>query len=237
MKQIKIASYNIHKCVGIDKKFNPSRIADVIKEINPDIISLQETDKRFGNRQGLLDLNYIYKSTGLKPTPLFSTKPQSHGWHGNLLLFRHFKLTHLRQITLPKVEPRGAILAQFEINNKALLIVSAHLGLLKHTRNLQLKHILKLLEKYSAIPTILMGDFNEWRKGSQSSLRCLEKKFIISDQAIATFPAPFPILPLDRIFYNPPHLISNIEPHDSLLARKASDHLPLKADLNLAALV
>src|SRR5687767_14294090 len=82
-----IASYNIHKCVGTDGKRDPDRIVDVIGEINPDIIALQEVDTRFGERKGLLHLERLEREHGLVPVPL--SKPSAaHGWHGNIVLYR-----------------------------------------------------------------------------------------------------------------------------------------------------
>ncbi|WP_370931451.1 endonuclease/exonuclease/phosphatase family protein [Bartonella sp. DGB1] len=232
MNKFKIASYNIHKCIGIDKKFDPYRIIKVIAEINPDIICLQEADKRFGNKKGLLDLKYLEQITGLKTAPIITKKPNSHGWHGNLLLFRRFKLAYLQQITLPKIEPRGALITELQINNKNLLVISAHLGLLKKTRIKQIKYLMEILAKYPSRPVILLGDFNEWRRTSNSSLNYLNHLFNITQKNIPTFPANFPILPLDKIFANPTQIISQIKAHDTILARKASDHLPITAILH-----
>jgi len=85
---IVIASYNVHKCIGVDKIFDPQRTADVISEIDADVIALQEADKRFGERSGLLDLGLLERRHGLVPVPITSTMPKGHGWHGNVLLFR-----------------------------------------------------------------------------------------------------------------------------------------------------
>lgn len=80
-----VASYNIHKCVGVDKVFNPTRIVRVIAELKADILALQEADKRFGERKGLIDLQLLKAETGLFPVPLNTMSPHGHGWHGNAL--------------------------------------------------------------------------------------------------------------------------------------------------------
>ena len=81
------ASYNIHKCVGSDRRFDPRRVQAVIGEIGADVIALQEADRRFGDRAGLLDLGALGAATGLVPVPV-SNRHRGHGHHGNLVLVR-----------------------------------------------------------------------------------------------------------------------------------------------------
>ena len=85
--EITIASYNIHKCVGTDGRFDPARIAAVIAEMDADVVAIQEADKRFGRRQGLLDLKALEGKTGLCLVPT-SAAADGHGWHGNALLLK-----------------------------------------------------------------------------------------------------------------------------------------------------
>jgi endonuclease/exonuclease/phosphatase family metal-dependent hydrolase len=98
-----IASYNIHKCVGSDGRFDPGRIAEVIQEIDADVIALQEADKRFGRRDGLLDLDAIERRTGLVPASV-SASTAGHGWHGNALLYRKGDITGIERLKLPGAE-------------------------------------------------------------------------------------------------------------------------------------
>ena len=81
------ASYNIHKCVGSDRRFDPDRVQAVIGEIGADVIALQEADRRFGDRAGLLDLAALRARAGLVPVPV-TNGHRGHGWHGNLVLVR-----------------------------------------------------------------------------------------------------------------------------------------------------
>src|SRR5690606_28839093 len=85
-----IASYNIHKCVGMDKRFDPGRVTQVIAEIGADIIALQEADRRYGDREGTLSRYDLERDCGLVPIPLSPTA-KGHGWHGNLVLVREGK--------------------------------------------------------------------------------------------------------------------------------------------------
>lgn len=226
-----IASYNIHKCVGSDGRFDPGRIAEVIAEINPDVIALQEADKRFGRRDGLLDMEAIEKQTGLVPASV-STLVGGHGWHGNALLHRSGSIMGVERLKLPGAEPRGAIIVDLELAESPLRIIAAHLGLLRHSRKRQLQAI-KAQVKSDGPPTLILGDLNEWRIGERSSLLTLDPHFGPVGAPVPSFPAQFPVFALDRVLSSPGGLVTRIEAHDSPLARVASDHLPIKATIDL----
>lgn len=230
---IVIASYNIHKCIGIDKRFDPQRTAEVISELNADVVALQEADKRFGERSGLLDLGLLERQHGLVPVPITATMPKGHGWHGNVLLLREGVVNNIRQLKLPGVEPRGALVADLQFASGPLRIIAAHLGLLKRSRQQQAESILSVLEEADSLPTLLMGDLNEWRIGKRSSLAALKPTFDHVATAVPSFPSRFPVLALDRVLSAPRNLVTSVEVHDSPLARMASDHLPIKAHLDL----
>ncbi|WP_208433682.1 endonuclease/exonuclease/phosphatase family protein [Bartonella taylorii] len=229
-----VASYNVHKCVGVDKIFNPARIVRVIAELHVDILALQEADKRFGERIGLIDLQLLKAETGLIPVPLNTMSPQGHGWHGNALFLRKGHVCDIIQVTLPGIEPRGAVIVEFEMEVGLIRIIAAHFGLLRHSRNQQTKTLLALLQKRPLMPTLLVGDFNEWRIGKGSSLNHFSPYFDSTLGTVPSFPSRFPFLALDRILAFPHKLLTNIENHHSPLARIASDHLPIKAYLDLA---
>lgn len=230
-----VASYNVHKCVGTDGRFDPERIIEVIREIGPDVIALQEADQRFGERSGLLDLPRLRLETGLMPVPVAS-KPKSHGWRGNVLLFREGIVRDVHQVALPGLEPRGALVAEIDLESReGLRVIAAHLGLLRWARRQQADMILDILGRREERPTLLMGDFNEWRLGPGSALTRLESVFGPLPPPIPSFPARMPVLSLDRIMANRSDLIAEMAVHDTPLARKASDHLPLIARIDLGA--
>ena len=162
-----IASYNIHKCVGQDGVFSPERTISVINEIGADIIALQEVDQRFGDRMGLLDLKALHDRCGLVPIPLKPTR-KGHGWHGNMVLCREGVVKAARQMALPGVEPRGAVIVDLDLPIGHLRIIAAHLGLLRRSRAMQVRAILDAIKAEHDIPTLLMGDLNEWRVGGNS---------------------------------------------------------------------
>ena len=228
-----IASYNVHKCVGADRRFDPERTSRVIHEIDADIIGLQEADTRFGERTGILDLRRLERETGLIPVPI-SGVTKAHGWHGNVVLFKQGTVRDVHQINLPGLEPRGALIAELELaRGGSLRIIAAHLGLLHRSRAQQTRLIVDLMNGGSEMPTILLGDLNEWRLGDRSSLNTFQAAFGPLPPAVPSFPSTLPLLALDRIMANRRGMISSVEVHDSPLARMASDHLPIKAVVSL----
>lgn len=229
-----IASYNIHKGVGRDRRFDPHRTVRVIKEIQPDVIALQEADRRFGDRRNLLDIQALKSECGLVPVPLEFSQG-GHGWHGNVILYREGSVTATHQVKLPGFEPRGALVVDLDLPSGPLRIVAAHLGLLRRSRALQVAALLSIAEPQDDRPVLLVGDLNEWRLGDKSTLHGLAPGFGPLHAPIPSFPARFPMLALDRILGYPHGLISSVALHDTPLARIASDHLPLKAVIDLSA--
>jgi len=228
-----VASYNVHKCVGTDKVFDPQRILHVIAEIKADILALQEIDKRFGCRSGLLDLAELKERCGLHPVPINAMTPRGHGFHGNALFFRQGRVRDIHQINLPGVEPRGALIVDFDLVDGPLRVIAAHFGLLRRSRERQVATILDCLSKRIPMPTVMVGDFNEWRLGNNSSLKNLMNSFNVEMGSMPSFPSRFPVFALDRVLATPHHLVASADIHHTPLAQVASDHLPIKAWIDL----
>jgi endonuclease/exonuclease/phosphatase family metal-dependent hydrolase len=227
---IRVASYNIHKCVGTDGKFDPLRIIDVLAEVNADVVALQEADSRFGERKGLLDLAALHQKTGLTPV-----KPEgaqsNHGWHGNVVLVRQAEVHDTHALKLPGVEPRGAFVVDMEAKAQRLRVIATHFGLLRRSRTQQVETVLNKAKAAEGRTVVVMGDLNEWRVGRRSALVGLEQIFGPLINFVPSFPAAYPLLALDRILCRPHQLLQDIRVHDSQLAKKASDHLPVTAEI------
>ena len=230
-KPFTVASWNIHKGVGADRRRDLARTAAVIAEIAPDIMALQEADNRFGDRAGLLDLDHLHHIAGMTLVPLNIPGP-SHGWHGNLLLVRDAKVAQVQPIPLPGFEPRGALITDLDVGGRGLRVVGTHFGLLRRSRQSQIHALLEKLDRLEPLPTLLMGDLNEWRSGRGSPMALLQHHFQPTP-LLRSFPARFPLLPLDRMMIGPTGNLSDFAVHDTPLARRASDHLPIKARLPL----
>ncbi len=228
---LRVASYNIHKGIGADRRRDLSRTAQVIGEIGADILALQEADTRFGTRKGLLDLEALKQDFGLVPVPLEGVGV-AHGWHGNLLLVRNALVQVVHKIVLPGFEPRGALIADLEVLGRPMRVVAAHLGLLPGSRAVPTRLLLDRMEAMDTRPTLLMGDLNEWRVTKGAALGELSRLFQPS-HPVRSFPARYPMLPLDRIMSCDKADLVDPSLHDTPLARRASDHLPIKAWLRL----
>ncbi len=233
---LRIASWNVHKCIGTDGRYDPARTAAVIRELDADLVALQEVDRRFGRRTARLDPAALEHATGLVPLPA-SDLPDGLGWHGNALLVRPGTTWRLDRFDLPGAEPRGAVVAELlppDAPRGALRVVAAHFGLLRRCRARQAAFLLRTIAEREAMPTLLLGDLNEWRPpGPRSALRMLEPLFGPVREGLPSFPSRLPLLALDRILGCPKAPVRGLSVHDSPLARVASDHLPLTARVRL----
>jgi len=230
---LRIVTYNIRKCVGLDWKRRPDRVVRVLSEIGADVVLLQEADRRFGARKGTLPAEALLAQAGLSLKQLNEGGP-SHGHHGNALLVAEDVTVHaLEGLQLPSLEPRGALIAEISKNGRLLRIAGAHLGLRATDRRRQATALIDAFRvRADGASEVLVGDFNEWRAVG-GSLSPIEARFQ-QLHAGASFHASSPIAPLDRIFVG-----VGLEPlragvHRSANSRKASDHLPVWADVQLA---
>ncbi len=230
---IRVASYNIRKCVGLDRRRNPARILRVIGALDADIIALQEADRRLGPRPAALPRQMI-EALGTHDVVPLGANPVSLGWHGNAILLRRgLSAGGIQRIALPGLEPRGAVLVEVRLPGQGtrINVVGVHLGLLRRNRRAQLARLCALLDHLRHLPTIVMGDFNEWSQAR--ALAPLDRRFDIIAPG-HSFHSARPLAMLDRIAIDPVfHL------HDSGVlnegeARHASDHLPIWADLGWA---
>lgn len=229
---ITVASYNIRKGIGTDRLRRPERILDVLDEVDADIVALQEADRRFGSRPSALPLDLISARSKYEPVP-FETRPKSIGWHGNAILVRSdiIILSH-DVIKIPALEPRGAVVTDVAIKGKGLRIVGMHLDLSGLWRRRQAQHIISHLDSMKPkLPTILLGDLNEWSLHGG----CI-KDFGQSHRIAHTGPsfhAQRPIGRLDRIMVSDGIHIAASGTHHSERAERASDHLPIWARIVL----
>jgi endonuclease/exonuclease/phosphatase family metal-dependent hydrolase len=231
MTRLSVATWNIHKGIGRDRRRDLNRTAAVIGEIAPDIMALQEADTRFFGRKGLLDLQAIAREHGLVAVTLPGGGP-AHGWHGNVLLLREAEVDAVHRIDLPGLEPRGALIADLNHWGQPLRVIGTHLGLWAGSRATQTRHLVSLLAGMDKRPTLLMGDLNEWRTSGSAALHHLSPDFRDS-VALPSFPARFPVAPLDRMMISGSARLHEGAVHDTPLARHASDHLPVRARLLL----
>lgn len=226
--ELRVATYNIHSGIGRDGRCDPARVAAVINELSADIVALQEVESRHGELEAL---EYLSRQTGMTavagPTML-----RKAGDYGNALLTRG-GLLEVRRVDLsfPGREPRGALDVTLKIQRAPLRVIATHLGLRPAERRRQIETLLALLDPDDPTPTVLMGDLNEWFLWGRP-LRRLHAHFG-ETPAPATYPAGRPLFALDRLWVKPLRCLRELAVHHSLLARSASDHLPLTAIIEL----
>lgn len=224
---LKIATYNIHACVGRDACADPQRIIQVLRELNADILALQEVGGESGTNLSLLQ--HLAAETGLQPIADTATRRGARHF-GNALLTRLPVLTVNRvDLSWPHREPRGALEVTLDWRGLCIHTIATHLGLMPAERREQVRCLLGLFEARKADVSILLGDLNEWLLWGRT-LRWLRRHFPPTPH-LRTFPACLPLFALDRIWVEPRTALVNIQVHDSPAARLASDHLPLKAEL------
>ena len=226
--RVVIASYNTHGGVGLDRRFAPHNIARVIGELGADIVALQELH---APADGCDMLELLRDATGLFAIA-GPTMTRNDGVFGNGLLTR-FPVRSIEHVKLDvaRREPRGAIDAILDVHGTPLRVIATHLGLSPRERHEQIARLLDVARLREHMPTVLLGDLNEWFV-QRRALRWLHEHFGESP-ARATFPSLLPILALDRIWCVPASAMRNVRVHRSRLARVASDHLPLLAELDL----
>ena len=227
MTRLRVATWNMHGGVGLDGRFDPRRIARVIGELDADVIALQE----FGSRLPAFDMcAHLECASGA--TAIVMPTFQKHGSNfGNVVLTRlPVRATACHALGVAGREPRNAIDVTLDCADRPLRVISAHLGLRAAERRQQIARLSSLLAESATQPTVLLGDFNEWR--TPGALCEMDERF---GQTLApsTFPAPFPIVALDRLWVSPDHALVDLRAHKTRSARIASDHLPLIAALEL----
>jgi endonuclease/exonuclease/phosphatase family metal-dependent hydrolase len=231
---IRIATYNVHACIGTDGRHDPARVAGVINEIDPDVIALQEfaypVDIALETRTPVVLTELDRYESALGPT-----RRASEHWFGNVLLTRH-PLRDVRRIDLSmeRREPRGALAATVDVNGVELHILAAHLGLRVAERRFQIRQILDYLDSVRNTFFVVLGDFNDWLPG-RSVVHVLDSR-MGKRRGPRSFPVQWPVLRLDRVWVHPKEALRRISVHRSRAARLASDHFPVVAEIDPGAL-
>lgn len=222
---ILLSSYNIRKAIASDRRRRPERTVQVLEEVGADIFALQEADRRFGSRFSAIPPVMLLERTRYRSVP-YDVRPGSMGWHGNAILVSdRVDILRFGTLTLPMLEPRGAVFADLRVADISLRVVGMHLDISGLWRRRQIRSILaQLAAQPTQIPTVLMGDCNEWRTQG-GFLVDLGPHFANADCG-PSFPARYPVARLDRIIVGPGLKVEAAGVHHSQNARTASDHLP-----------
>ncbi|MEI4486568.1 endonuclease/exonuclease/phosphatase family protein [Frigidibacter sp. MR17.14] len=233
--QIRLASYNIRKCLGMDRRRLPARTLDVVNALSADVIALQEVDRRLAPRPFALPPELIAAETQLRPVAI-APNPESLGWHGqSILLRRGLHALAVDRIDLPSLEPRGAIAVEIAGDDGLpFRVVTVHLALMRHWRRRQLAALRARLDTAAPMPTMILGDFNEW--SGRGGMEPLAEAFRVHAPG-RSYPATQPMGRLDRVALSQGVHLLGAGVLDTPLARVASDHLPVWADVRLEPVV
>lgn len=222
-KMIRIGSYNMRKARGLDQRRRPERTVQIINNLEADVVVLQEADKRLGPRRPAIPREMIEAETDFQLVEL-SQNEISLGWHGNAILVRRGTAKiGVQRIKLNGLEPRGAVRLDLA---GGLSIVGVHLGLRRRDRIAQLETIRAATADCPR--TVIAGDFNEW--SARGGLTPLADRFDVHSPG-RTFHARRPVAGLDRVALCKGLQLIDAGVVQDALARRASDHLPIWADV------
>lgn len=241
---VRVLTYNIHKCIGgLDRRCDPSRIAETIAHYAADIVLLQEAQRPHDDGAAGDQVEYLAQTLGYRHVAYFPNVARRRGRYGNAVLSR-FPITRVNHIdlTLPLKKRRSVVHARIRLrfpsgHARTLNVYNLHLGLSGIERRFQLKRFLSshpFAHLHARAPLVVGGDFNDvW--GSLGK-RVLEPAgFRGAPQRLFTFPAFAPLRALDAFYVRGDVRISHVQRAHAGVARRASDHLPLIADLSLQA--
>ena len=234
MSRIRVVTWNVHGFVGTDGVLDVDRVAGVLRELDADIVGLQEVDRRATLADGTDRLERVCTLTGHHAT-FGPTARLPLGRFGNALLTRR-PVTNVEHfdVSMGSWEPRGILSADLSVGDALLRVIVTHFGLRVAERRAQLEKLLDLVGTTSDGPVLLVGDFNEWRPKAY----VLSRLHAALGRAprVLSYPSRFPLLALDRVWVRPETALVELSTYRKGSARVASDHLPVAAVVDLALL-
>lgn len=231
---LRVATYNVHACIGRDGRHDPDRVAAVIEELNADIVALQEftypASVALETRTPFFITTLDRYQCALGPTRHRMRQTVTECF-GNALLTRHRIVeVHRIDLSMKQREARGALAATIDVGGTMLHVLATHLGLRVHERRFQVQQILNYLDSVRNTFVVVLGDFNDWLPG-RSAAHVLDHRLGRPPRP-ATFPVAWPVIALDRIWVHPRSAMRRISAHATPNSRVASDHLPVVAEID-----
>jgi len=234
-RTLRIATYNIHRCRGLDGRTNPSRVADVIRSIEPDVIALQEVVGAGPHSPGHVEELGAQLGMGWV---MASTRHLRGALFGNVVLSRHPIIHHAQyDLSWKTCEPRCCQRVDIAFGDDTLHLYNVHLGTAFLERRYQAGRLSAIVhDRRIAQPKVVLGDFNEWMRGLATTLLTERLQSIDLRSHLRrrrTYPGVFPVLHLDHIYYDGRVEVVKLDLPRTRRALMASDHLPLVAELKI----
>ena len=242
----RIVTYNVRRCVGNDRRLDVGRVADVLAQLEPDIVALQELDVGRARTNHVDQASEIAERLDMACHFHAAMRVESE-LYGDAILSAHpEKLIQVGPLPghprLTLLEPRGALWIEVDLDGQTLQVINTHLGLVPREQQTQARFLAGaswLEHPRCAGPKILLGDFNA--TGTSVVYRTLTAKLAAARNLspkrspTSTFPSQLPVLRIDHFFVSPEIEVRDVFAPFDPLTRVASDHLPLVMDFEVAA--
>lgn len=241
----RIVTYNVHRCVGNDRRLDVARIADVLAALRPDIVALQELDVGRARTDGVDQAHEIARRLDMACHFHAALKVEEELYGDAILTTYPETLVQAGPLPgyarIPQLEPRGALWVEAQIDGTPVQVINTHLGLAPPEQRAQAACIAGpdwLGHPAWVGPRILLGDFNA--TGASVVYRTLTAKLDPArhrsprKSPTSTFPSPLPVLRIDHVFVSPEIQVRDVFAPFDPLTRAASDHLPLVMDFEVA---
>lgn len=238
--RLRIVTYNIHKCRGMDGRHSPSRIAEILRDVKADIIALQEVLSIEGVHRHRDQARYFAEELGLHLRVGANRRLQG-GLYGNIVLSRLPLIGGANyDLSVEGREKRGCIRADVDVGNgRVLHLFNLHLGTALRERRRQGRTLIdaRIIENPELLgPRVVLGDFNDWTQGLAAQFLAARLSSVDIRTHLnrsRTYPGLLPLIHLDHIYFDDVLDLERLILHRTRKTLMASDHLPLVADFRV----